>query len=794
ARRYPDHYVVSLLKTRSYKKLVKFLNENAPILNSPSVIDSIGFYSRTDEVLKPIEELLTTNKDIPSLRELMAVLRGVPRIHYQDFIDTHSKFLEFYAFSASRFSRMSTYVPPMNKLPQDKDVAAILNAITEIEKSPRARPDLLDYPEYMFPLSRKLADMKMADAAIQQLALSPHDENDPFYNHIKGLSEFARDNYQLALKFSEKALDSMFNLEFAELQAASYIFLGESKQARKLFDRLTENGMFHQMDFRLIYEAVRSKGAWVLLEGITDDLNSRESPDPWLHRLLRDALLQKGKADQSLAHSAYLFRTNQYMEEDVDRHVSILRSSSRQNEVLPFLQDMETETSSPGVPLRIAEYFFDLKDYKSALKAFKTAIERGSDLASDGRFILCLIETNQVDEAEKFLKGHEAQPEIMIRIYQKKSRIPEVLALLDKYKGDIDSHKEMYRYAAETLWYNTDIREFLVNLFRETGAIWLGKVVVRKAFDNGDRDTALKICQNLLKIQQDDIEIRKILVDILVKSGNRNEAIDTILRGLKFYKGPADAMEMINILFMLYFEERDYSSIIKFYETNPTYVDAKSLQYVIRSYIENEKFEMAEKLLGRYEGTVLSKDTHQELMEDLKFKKDFLDVALYVSRLLKAEYKSGKVFNRQEAFYRANIPIERIEDVYNFLESRDFYYDINEEKYELLSRDVIQRAVKELPLESINDLKINVIFNNLDRKDPIIARNLYLYIRDQLETARAPKTRNPHVLKQLKLVLKDKVRPEPLHVAYYLKTGISEALDVLSLMNYMNRIDKERYQ
>ncbi|HLH86722.1 MAG TPA: hypothetical protein VKU79_07675 [Thermoplasmataceae archaeon] len=792
--KYADSYVSSLLKTKNSKKLMKFLGEYPAVLQSPGVIDQIGFLVRSDEILNALEDIIRSSKDMDLLRDAVLVLRGAPRISYQDLQETHSRFLEFYAFAASRFSRTSSYFPPMNRLPENKEVITALNSLSEVERNGRARPDILDYPQYMFPLSRKLVEMKLPDAAIQQLSMSPHDENDPFYNYLKGRVELIRDNYQNALKHSEKSVETLFNFEFAELELICLIFLGETKQARKLIERLSEKNQFQQLDFRLAYETITNKNAWVLLDAITDELNSKESTDPWLHRLLRDLYQQKGKLDLSLQHSSFLFRTNQYADSDVDRHVDILKSANKQSEVLPFLQDMEIEAHSPKISIRIAHYFYEDKDYRSALKAFRKAFEKGADLSSDNKFVRTLIETGNVDEAERILEGHEASPEIMIRIYQKRSRIPEVLSLLEKYKGDTDSHKELYRHAAETLWYNTDVRDFLVNLFKETGAVWLGKVIVGKAFDNGDKKMALEICDNLLNIQQDDIEIRKIMVDLLVKSGNRNEAIETILKGLKYYRGPSDAIEMINVLFMLYFEDRDYDSIIRFYETNPTYVDSRNLQFVIRSYIEKENFSMAERLLSRYEGTILSKDTHQELLEDLKFKKDFLEITLYVSRLLKAEYKAGKVFNKQEAFYKANIPIERIEDVYNFLESRDFYYDINEEKYELLSRDVIQKAVKSSDLESVRDLKINVIYNNLERKDPIIARNLYLYIQDQLETARAPKLKNAHVLKQLKLVLKEKVKPELLHVAYYLKTGISEALDVLSLMNYMSKMDRERFQ
>ena len=37
------------------------------------------------------------------------------------------------------------------------------------------------------------------------------------------------------------------------------------------------------------------------------------------------------------------------------------------------------------------------------------------------------------------------------------------------------------------------------------------------------------------------------------------------------------------------------------------------------------------------------------------------------------------------------------------------------EKYEILTRDVIQKAAKSVEMEGIKDLTISIIFNNLDR-------------------------------------------------------------------------------
>ena len=104
---------------------------------------------------------------------------------------------------------------------------------------------------------------------------------------------------------------------------------------------------------------------------------------------------------------------------------------------------------------------------------------------------------------------------------------------------------------------------------------------------------------------------------------------------------------------------------------------------------------------------------------------------------------------------------------------------------------MIQKAGKAVDMESIKDLTINIIFDSLDRKDPIIARNIYIYIRDQLDVARRPQIRNEVLLRLLRVALRENVKHEVLHVAFFLKLGISEALDVMTLMEYMTKMNRE---
>lgn len=71
----------------------------------------------------------------------------------------------------------------------------------------------------------------------------------------------------------------------------------------------------------------------------------------------------------------------------------------------------------------------------------------------------------------------------------------------------------------------------------------------------------------------------------------------------------------------------------------------------------------------------------------------------------------------------------------------------------------------------------------------MLARNIYLYIKEQLETPRRARYKDTRYLKLLKTALKEGMKPEPLHIAYGLKVGIGEALEVLAILNHMDTLE-----
>ncbi len=775
----------------------KELQEAPELLNAPKVVDAIFYNVREDDDLSRFDSIYAELKDKkPYYSIVSARIRGIrPRLEAipDEVIQENESQAVAYVISHEYYSSRMPEVPDrirsMLYQPSFKEIRALLEFLTYIYEG-KISEDVVDSSRYLFPLTEALIKLEMLDKAENQLERSIHRDNDPFYRYSLALIDFHRGDYNSSRKYVENAIDDLKNADFLKLALNIAVLTDDSKDFRYYLDEIVEMKLIDTFDFSELYNNISSNSLWdiaSILVGIEADANIS---NPWIARVKRDMAMQSKDYSRALDSSSVLFSTNQYLEADVKRHIDILDRLGKTQEIINFLLDIETDNSSTWLEKIIGDAYFRASKYNDSLEHYSRAIELGSDPMALDNYADALMESGRYDDASELIEKANNKL-LQLKLYGKTSNIRAAIDLLNSLTFKQDEDQDIVRYAADNLWYNTDIRDLVISLYKKEGYTWLGKLIAIKTFENKDTKLSLEVAKNLNKNSPDDLEIVGLYSNLLIRAGEREDAIQLLLDSMKYCGDFTKCMDLTNTLLRLYYEDRDYDSVIKFYETNPKFVDERSLQYVIRSYMEADNFDMAEKLMSRYEGTLLSKDIHSELREDLKTKKEFMETIFYVSRLLKVEYKIGKKFDRKEAFYKADIPIEQIESVYQFLNSRDFYFDVNEEKYEILTRDVIQKAVKGANMESIGDLTIAAIFNNLDRKDPIIARNVYIYIKDQLDVARRPKLKDDSLLKLLRIALRENIKQEPLHIAFYLKIGISEALEVMTLMEYMSKMNRE---
>lgn len=773
------------------------LLEAPELLNTPKVVDAIFFNVREEIALSRFDAIYAELKDKkPYYSIVSARLRGIrPRLESiaDDVIEKNESQAIAYILSHEYYSSRSPDIPDRIRTmlyhSAFKEIWALLEFLTYIYEG-KISEDVVDSSRYLFPLTEALIKLGMLDKAEIQLERSIHIDSDPFYRYSLALIDFNKGDYNSSRKNVENAIDDLKNADFLKLALNIAVLTDDAKDFRNYLDMIVEMNLIDTFDFSELYSNIYSNSLWniaSILVGIEYDANIR---NPWIVRVKRDIAIQEKDYPKALESSSVLFSTNHYINEDVEKHIEILEKQGRKQEVINFLLDIETENSSIWLEKIIGDAYYRASKYNDSLTHYDKAIELGSEPSEIENYADALIEAGKHEEASELIEKTNNRL-LQLKLYGKTSNIRAALDLLSSLTFKQDEDQDIVRYAADNLWYNTDIRDTVIDLYKQEGYTWLGKIIAIKTFENKDTKLSLEVARNLNKNSPEDLEIVGLYSNLLIRAGEREEAIQLLLDSMKYCNGFTKCMDLTNTLLRLYYESRDYDDVVKFYETNPKFVDERSLQYVIRSYMEADDFDMAEKLMSRYEGTLLSRDIHSELREDLKTKKEFMETIFYVSRLLKIEYKVGKKFDKKEAFYKADIPIEQIEAVYQFLGSRDFYFDVNEEKYEILTRDVIQRAVKGKNMESISDLSISAIFNNLDRKDPILARNVYIYIKDQMDIARRPKLKDDALLKLLRIALRDNIKQEPLHIAFYLKIGISEALEVMTLMEYMSKMNRE---
>lgn len=795
--KYRPLFVACKIMDDETRDAMKELQKNPELLNNSRVLDSIFFNVREEDLLTRLDLLYSGLERKEEYYGIVSArIRGVHAKSENlsdEFISENDSQAIAYIISHDYYSSRAPEVPDrirsMLYQPMFKEIRALLEFLAYIYEG-KVSDDVVDSPRYLFPLTEALIKMGMLDKAESQLERSAHSDDDPFYRYSLALLDFNRGKLNSARKYVESALGTLRNTDFLKLALNISVLNGDAKDFRYYLDEIVNMKMIDSFDFSELYRNITSNSLWEIASILVSVDGETSISNPWIVRVRRAMAIQSKDYDKALGVSGVLFRTNQYTKEDVMTHIDVMDRLGKNKDIINFLLDIEAEISAVWLEKVIGDAYFKTGKFQDSLNHYSKAISLGEPPEELENYIDALIESGNYEDSAQLVEktGNKLME---LKLYGKTSNIKAALELLGKLTFKKDEDQDIVKYAANNLWYNTDVRDMVINLYKQEGYTWLGKLIAIKTFENNDAKLSLEIARNLNKNSPEDLEIVGLYSNLLIRAGEREEAIQLLLGSLKYCADFTKCMDLTNTLLRLYYEDRDYDSVVHFYETNPKFVDERSLQYVIRSYMEADNFDMAEKLMSRYEGTLLSKDLHSELTEDLKSKKEFMETIFYVSRLLKLEYKIGKKFDKKEAFYKADIPIEQIEAVYQFLSSRDFYFDVNEEKYEILTRDVIQKAAKATNLENINDLTISVIFNNLDRKDPILARNVYIYVKDQMDVARRPKLKNNALLKLLRVALRENIKQEPLHIAFFLKIGIAESLEVMTLMEYMSRMNEE---
>lgn len=796
-----DIYATSLIYLNRFQNFIKILQENEELAEKGFVLDAVYYRVRDDE---KIQQLLDSMKNMKApkghamqivINKLLGVKPPYEGSAAQLCITSRSFALGYIICTENidfKEKKKSDDAEAVLASAYFKEISATIDIIEKIYSGGENLSSLSDSPKLLYPLVAALIDTGRNQEARDVLDRSYDSRsNDPFYFYYDSILQLRKGNNGAAKKSLKRATSRLSNNQFLTLEAEILLSDGDLEDVKEALVKLAENGLVKNINFEEIYKYVATEGSYSLGKGLVEALEKYSVDNIWLDRLHRDILINEGDLEGALEYSSRVVNAKKRVFDDIGKQVDLFEKLGMNKQKLAFLLECSGPNESSTIDLWIGDSYYEKKAFQDALEYYKAAQAKGVDSSVIANLPDTLIETEHLEEAAKIIHTLQDPGILRIKLYYGQGNIEGIIHLLQSPEFIKEGEEEKLTFIAEKLWKNKLIREALVNAYRREGYLFLGRLIAGKMIESGDFPSAKDILENMLKNYPSDIDTVAALSEVYVHLGRITDSIELLLNSLKHSKSFEQSMLLVNHLMRIYFEERDYVSLTKFYETNTSFVDPTSIQYVIRSYVAQEEFDHAEDLLGKYEGSLIDRELNSEMLEEIRAKREFSEILIYVRRLLKLEYKAGKTFSMKEALYKAEIPIEKIDAVYDFLKSEQYYSDVNEEKYEILSRDVFQEVAKKTRVESIKDVKINVIFNNLQSRDIIVAKNLYIYIHRCLEILREPKTKDEVYTKLLKIALKDHLRPEPLAVAVNLNIGISDALEVISLMRFMDDMDKK---
>ena len=784
---------VALAGTGKVQDSLEVIGQNSSTLESPIVWDSIFFNFRTTEQIKKIEDLIEIS-DTTGTRNIRIILRFLKglytvqeNINWDVLAETGSVSLAYInLFSLLRSGRYSEMEKCLSSLPENRfsTIRNIVEYDIDVRKGKRTG-DIVDSVDFLYPATWILISNGLYDEAYAKLTKLETSHPDPFYIYYESLIMEGKGDYDGARKKISQAVEKLDNFMFLDLLARMSLRSGEPREAVSVYEMIFRNGGQDSIDFPSLYKILCETKDNGFIMNFVDLCEYNSFSNVWVKRLKRNMLLDRNDSRSAYDISREIIGGGKLEENDISTHLSIVEKIDLQGDRISFLEDVRSDLENPKIDVMIGDLYFSNGQYDKALRCYRDAISNGMETSGIQNYPEALINTGNFDEAYEIISSRNLSPLLLVKLYSGKNDIESILKMLSNFRVRERKDEEALIFLCKFHWRDPDIRESLKNIYSNGGYLFLGKAISERLIQDGSSDEALDILKNLFKNYPENIDVARMYSRLLIKKGNRTEAIHSLTRGLKASKSMEDATEFTNELLKVYYEDGDYKAVTDLYLSDPSLIDRDGLKTTVRSYIALDKFEEAERIISRQD-KILDQGLNDDLYIELQTRKNFNEILTYVNRLLKLEYRKGRIFDTNEAVYKAEIPIDRLPEVLDFLKGDRYLGDPNPEKYELLSRDVIKRIVKNSNVEKIMDLRIFMIYNNLDRKDAVVAVNLYRYIMDRIGEVNVPKPDDSEILVMTKRALKENIPPEPLHMAYMLDTGIGTAMDVIALLDYMS--------
>lgn len=795
SREITSMYVSALMNEGQMNEAVSYAEKNPEIQSDKFFLDTVFKLFRDDSMLNMFASLLAGHSsESRNLQHIFDFLKGMePEPEARiiiSAIETGSVALGWIAISHYVDFRSKSIPPDIEKLlsrPEFSGLRILTTTIMDIYND-SYREDIRDSPFFTYPVTEALIDRGKLEEAENKLNESyDSKKSDPFYYYMLGKIQGRKSQYSDSLKSLRRGLSILGNQKFAIETILNSISASNKDDLLLGISGIIDISRSNNFPFEQIYRYSRTNPIPEIMETIYGLLVKRTLENVWAYRLMRDHLISRSDFKDAEAVSSRIVQEMGRSDDDILVHVSILKKNGRIAEACDFLEPLTGGKNQ--MVMVLANLYYEAGNFKKSSELFSQADQTSFTDLDKTRYAESLINNGNFRSARGVIEKYSLGNVFLGKLYLKSMDVANLKALIENMNPENQDESSIISETVHTFWNNADIRRIATHIFREDHNLKVGKAIASAQEKASDLKDAVEIRKVIYKEVPMDYENIIGLGRDLAETGEFSDGIVLLRKWLKNYIGEPGYPKVFSFAVKLYYERGYFDEVISLYEGVEWVPDPKTLTMVIRSYIERQEYDNADLLLGKYQGTLVHDDEFNEMVEEMKIQKSFFEIVTYAKKLLMVEYKLGRTLDIPEAISIAEIPVDKVDLIFNFLGEEQYYEDINESRYEIMSMEVIQRAVKKTRISGIHDLKINVIFANMDRPNVIVAKNLYLYIKNQVRKRRRASTEKPELNKLLKMALRKGLKPEPLQVAYELKLGISSAMDIITLMEYVLRIN-----
>jgi hypothetical protein len=701
--RYPEYYIPALIYTNKFDAGLAQINKNPSILGNGKVIDTIFLFSRNNRFLEFFEKY---KYDYELLSLIIDFLKGRkikdPFSYIKSVINSGSISCAYIiSLITINFEKHSIPKKINDMLDMDKfrDIKILIENIMDIYSG------IIDTAEhdskyFIYPVTETLIRSGRMDQALSLLGSMDGFDNDPFINYFMALIKYYKKEYSDAKRYINYAIEKLDNEKFMAVKFLIYL-IDKNSDMVDIANTISDKDMscVYQYVYDMILQAniVPNEDIYARLKNLNiDDIN-----------LLRIKRYFANNFKDRIQYSALILK-NGLNVSDVIKHYYIIYEENPDN-AARFL--LKTGLVNYKIYSILGDYYFSKKMYNEAIFNYLMAYIRKPEANLIN--LKTLLESvdiygNSID----YLKSIGNYFLLSVLYIVKGDLIPLGDLLVEK------KLRRIYSFAILKDFDSPVIMNALKDVFNETHDNVIGELIADGFIHNENYDEAEKTLKIVYYYNRNSQAILLKLAHAEYLNNNEEESMYLLKSGFRRFK----SIYLFNLLIDFYYSIRNYEGILNISKKFQNLINSNNIKYILYSYARLFMYNDLYLMETKYQGMI-----NHEVKSELKNRKiaslKFKNVIEYAKLILKKEYDNNKIIDRELA--TSIIPEYFINEVYDFLESREPYTFIDKYKYNQMSIEVL-RAIRNMGIKNIHEIKIYHINHILN--DVIKSKNFYIFL------------------------------------------------------------------